>query len=365
MQVSEKITGTQLGLLMFTSVVSTIILSVPGTMVALAKQNAWLSVFPAMLTGVLSIWLMTTLADRYPGLTIVQYSSKIVGKWPGKLLGLYYTYYLFFYNSVNLQQHAQFMNTVLMPTTPPLIIILGLALLSSLAVFTGIEVIGRCNELLTPLIIIFLIPLFIIAIGDSDPGQLKPVLNEGVLPIFQGAVVPSGWMNQFFFLGWLLPYLNQPQKARKISLIMLLSIAALILVIDLLTIMVFGSIAGNMSFPFLRVIQYIGISGSFERLESLAVALWVIGIFIKGSVLLFMFCLTISQLFGISNSREIISPVTVLSVVGSIWIFKSSAEFQDWMKFTFPIMAFFTHNLVPLALLSVDIVKSKFSRSLL
>ncbi|WP_261304986.1 hypothetical protein [Paenibacillus andongensis] len=41
MQVSEKITGTQLGLLMITSVVSTLILSGPGAMVALAKQNAW------------------------------------------------------------------------------------------------------------------------------------------------------------------------------------------------------------------------------------------------------------------------------------------------------------------------------------
>ena len=63
--------------------------------------------------------------------------------------------------------------------------------------------------------------------------------------------------------------------------------------------MVFGPITGKLNFSFLRVIQYIGIVGSFERLEAIAVSIWVMGIFVKVSVLLFMFCLSVSQLFGI------------------------------------------------------------------
>ena len=303
MKVAEKITPIQLGLLIFSFVVSTLILSVPGVMVAFAKQNAWLSVFPASLTGLVSIWVMTTLANRYPGMTIMQYSSKIVGKWLGKFIGFYFTYYLFFFITSTVNEHAGFINIVLLPRTPSLIGIVTILILCGFAVIAGIEVIGRCNEFIAPLIILFLIPLFILSMGDSDPAQLTPILGEGIQPVLKGAVVPSAWMSQFFFMGWLLPYLNQPEKARKLSLIALLSMIVLIVVIDLLTIMVFGPITGKLNFSFLRVIQYTGIVGSFERLEAIAVSIWVTGIFVKVSVLLFMFCLSVSQLFGIPNYR--------------------------------------------------------------
>lgn len=363
MQVTEKISGSQLGLLIFSFVVSTLILSVPGVMVAFAKQDAWLSVFPASLTGFVSIWVMTTLAKRYPGLTIMQYSSQIVGKWAGKLVGFYFTYYLFFFISSTVNEHAGFINTVLLPKTPALVGIVTILILCSFAVFAGIEVIGRCNEVIMPLIILFLIPLLILSIWDSDPARLKPVVGDGIVPILKGAVVPSAWMSQFFFMGWLLPYLNQPEKARKLSLIALLAIMTLILVIDLLTIMVFGPITGKLNFSFLRVIQYTGIVGSFERLEAIAVSMWVTGIFVKVSVLLLMFCLSISQLFGIRNYREVISPVSLLTVVGSVWIFKNAAEFQNWITLTYPFLALFTQSLLPLALLVIDTVKSKWTKS--
>lgn len=89
MKISEKITGSQLGLLMFAFIVSTILLNVPEVMAKYAKQDAWLAVFPALSTGVISILVMTTLAKRYPGLTIIQYSSRIMGKWLGPLFGIY------------------------------------------------------------------------------------------------------------------------------------------------------------------------------------------------------------------------------------------------------------------------------------
>lgn len=365
MRVSEKITGNQLGFLIFTFVVSTLILSVPGVMVAFAKQDAWMSVFPASITGIISIWVMTTLANRYPGLTIMEYSTQIVGKWLGKIFGFYFSYYLFFFISSTVNEHAGFIRTVLLPRTPSFVGVVTILILAGLAVFSGIEVIGRCNEVLVPIIIILLIPLFILSIGDSDPGQLKPVLGEGIMPVLKGAVVPSAWMSQFFFLGWLLPYLNQPQKARKASMIALLCMVILIVVIDLVAIMVFGPISGRLNFSFLRVIEYIGIVGSLERMEALAISVWIMGIFVKVSVLLFMFCLSVSQLFDIKNYRGIVSPVTLLSIIGSVWIFKNAAEFQAWITHSYPILALFTQTLLPLSLLIIDTIRRSINKSLL
>ncbi|MGO4543625.1 endospore germination permease [Paenibacillus sp. 2TAB23] len=366
MQETEKISGTQLGFLLITFVISTIILTVPGIMVMFGMQDSWISIIPASLTGLLSIYVMITLSKRYPGLTLTQYGSKIVGKWLGRLLGINYIYYWFVSISTIIMQHSGFVNTLLLPKSPPIVASLTFLILCSIAVIAGIEVIARCNEFLTVIILFFLIPLLILSAVQGDANQLKPILGEGMIPVLQGAVSPAGgFMNQLFILGWLLPYLNQPKKARKASLIALASISVLIITVILLTITVLGPLTGKLTYSFLSVIQYIGIAGSFERLEALAVSIWVLGCFVKVSVSLFILCLCVSHLFGIRNYRDIVLPVALLSLIGSAWIFKNASELLNYLAFTFPLLAFFNQSLLPLSLLLIDTIKRKMRQSLL
>ncbi|WP_115993586.1 GerAB/ArcD/ProY family transporter [Cohnella lupini] len=361
----EKITGSQLGLLLFTFIVSTIILTIPGLMEMFAKQDAWLSVFPSITTGLLSIWVMTALAKRYPGMTIMQYSEKIIGKWLGKCLGFYYVYFWFMSISVMAKQHTFFIHTLLLPKSPSIVGSLTVLVLSGIAVYLGIEVIGRSTEFLTPMKMVLLLPLFFLTLRDLDPGQLKPVLAEGILPVLQGAIVPAGaFMNQMFILGWLLPYLNFPKKARKVSLLALLGISIFIFIVVLFTIMVLGPLTGKLNYSYLSVMQYIGVEGSFERLEAIAVSIWVLGSFEKIAVSLFILCLSISQLFGIRNYRDIISPVTLLAIIGSVWVFKNSSDLLAYLTFIYPSAGLITQSLIPLSLLLIDAIKRKAGRSL-
>lgn len=353
-----------MSLLIFTFIVSTLILSVPGIMVSFAKQNAWLSVLPASLTGIANIWVMTALSKRYPGQSIIQYASSICGKWAGKLLGFYFTYYLFFFISSTVNEHAGFLNTVLLPNTPSLVLMMSMLIWCGLAVLAGIEAIARCNEVIVLIIVILLIPIFLFSLRDVEPARLTPVMAEGLMPVLKGAVVPSAWMSQFFFLGWLLPFLNgKPQTIRTNLLWALGGVVLLIMMIDIYTIMMFGPITSRLKFAFLKVIQYTSIIGPLERLEAIAIAIWILGIFSKISVLLFMFCLSASHLFDTPNYRNAVIPVTLLSAVGAVWIFKNVAEFQAWITFTYPILALFTQSLLPLMLLGIDTCKAKIAKS--
>lgn len=362
MKIGERISGAQTGLLMFTFIISTLILSVPGIMVAYAKQDAWLSVIVASFTGVLNIYVMTALAQRYPGQSIIQYASRICGKWIGKLIGFYCTYYLFFFISSTVNEHAGFLNTVLLIHTPPLVLMATLLIFCSFAVISGVESIARCNEVIVLIVVLLLLPIFIFSYRDADPVRLSPVLEEGLVPIIRGSVVPSAWMSQFFFLGWFLPNLNKnPLMIRGKLLISLGCTALLIMAIDILTIMVFGPITARMKFAFLNVIKYTSIIGPLERLEAIAITIWILGISIKVSMLLYMLCISATQLFGAQNYRKTVVPVAVLSAVGSVWIFKNSGEFQAWITFSYPILALVTQSLLPLMLLAIDTVKRAFT----
>jgi spore germination protein KB len=366
MQPTEKITVNQLGIILFSFVASTIVLTLPGLIAMFAKQDAWISVFPSTLTGLLSIWVMVLLSKRYPGLTIIQYSQQILGKWLGTCLGLYYIYFWFMSLSIMTIQHTFFIKALLLPRSPSIIGSLTLLILCGLAVYMGIEVIGRCTEFLTPMKLIFLMPLLILTIGAADSEQLKPILGDGILPVLQGAILPGGaFMNQLFILGWLLPYLNQPKKAYKVSLLALLGIFIFVFIVVISAIMILGSLTGQLNYSYLSVMQYIGIEGSFERLEAIAVMIWVIGSFSKVSVSLFILCISISQIFRIQNYRDLVAPVTLLCLIGSVWVFKNGAELQTYLTLIYPSAGFVTQSLIPLLLLMIDTIKRKVNRSLL
>ncbi|MFC5448984.1 GerAB/ArcD/ProY family transporter [Paenibacillus aestuarii] len=360
---TEKISGTQLGLLLFTFVISTIVLTIPRLMFEIANQDAWIAVVPSTTTGLLSITVMVELSNRYPGMSIIQYSSSIIGKWLGKCLGVYYLYFWFISISVMTKQHTVFISSLLLPKSPSYVGSFTILLLSSVAVYAGIEVIARSNEFLTPLILVCLFSLLIISIKEADPAQVKPILGNGLWPVIQAAISPAGaFMNQFFILGWLLPYLDQPKKACKVSLIALIGICHSVLSVILLTIMIMGPLTSKLNYSFLSVIQYTAIKGSFERLEAVAVSLWVMGTFVKISLSLFILCLSLDHLFSIRNYRQFIVPLALLSFIGSIWIFKDYTDLNEYIAWTYPIGGFITQSIIPFALLLIDMMKKRMRK---
>ncbi|CAH1195121.1 hypothetical protein PAECIP111891_00602 [Paenibacillus allorhizoplanae] len=67
MESTERITGNQLCLLVFSFIAPTLILVVPSLMEKISHQDAWMTIFfPAFLIGALQVWIMIALSKRYP-----------------------------------------------------------------------------------------------------------------------------------------------------------------------------------------------------------------------------------------------------------------------------------------------------------
>lgn len=362
MVVQEKISGSQLGFMLIPLVIATAILSVPSIMTGFAKQDAWLSVIPASLTGVWSVLVITALAKRYPGMTIVEYSSMIIGKWGSKLLALYISFIFYLFIIIIAREHANFIDMVALPRTPSIIEIAIFMTLCGMTVLAGIEVIGRLNQFLVPPLILFLLPLFILSIPDMEPARLQPVLGEGIMPVWKGAIVPAGWTGEVFVLGFLLPFLNSRKEGRKVSLLAVGMNGLILIFININTILVMGGISAKLTYPMFEVIRYISVAEFLERMDPLIVSAWTMGIFMKESIFMFVFSVCVSQLFGLRNYRIIVMPLTVLSIIGERWVFKNTGELQQFLLFTFPPVAFLTHNLLPTVLLLTDSIRNRKQR---
>lgn len=338
-------------------ILATEILSGAGYAAQFAKNDAWLSIALSTLAGVWPVLIMTSFASRYPGLTLMEYSTKILGKWVGKLLGGFYIYFLFILLTTITDELMTYVTLFTNPRTPRTVTIALFLVLCGIAVWLGIEVIARSAEVFLPFIIFFYGISILMLIPDLKPEFLQPVLGHGLTPVLRGAIIPSGWMGEFVFVGMLLPYFNQPQKVRRYTLISVGTTTLVMLLTTLVTIMVVGPLTGKFIFPFTSTVQYISFENFIERIDALILGLWIFGGFIKDAVFLWVFCQSVSQLFGLKDYRVLVVPVTLSVFVGALWVFTNMPEMTRFLMYTFPALVFTIAILIPTLLWSIDSIR--------
>lgn len=83
--------GTQIAALLFLTTVSTVNLFIPASLAQQAGESAWLVplIIPPLVAYIVLL-LAFKLHQRFPRLTLPQYSLIILGKYLGKFVGLLY-----------------------------------------------------------------------------------------------------------------------------------------------------------------------------------------------------------------------------------------------------------------------------------
>ena len=354
MLVQERISNTQLMQILLPLILATHILSGPSFAAQYAKQDAWLSILISSLTGFGTVLVMTSLALRYPGMTIMEYSTKILGKWIGKLVGVAYAYFLFTFPTIITDEAMSYITLFSNPRTPRILTIAIFLTLCGVAAWLGIETIARTSEVLTPINIILVLITLLMLIPDMKPELLQPVIGHGFTPILQGAIIPSGWMGELLYAGFLLPYLTDMKKARHYLVSAVGIITVIMMIITLVTTMVLGPLTAKFVFPFNGAIRYVSFGGIVERIDALLLGVWIFGGFIKDAVFLWIFCLCLSQLFGVKQYRVLLVPVTLISIAGSLWMFTNAPDMAHYHMYTFPELSFVLDILIPTLLWIID-----------
>jgi spore germination protein KB len=352
--VQEKVSASQLMFMLIPFIIATELLAGPGLSAQFAKQDAWLSMILSSVGGILPIFIITALALRYPDMTIMEYTEKILGKWLGKLIGLFYVYSLFIHETNISDELMSIITLFTNPRTPRIVTIAMFGVLCGVAVFLGIEVMARFSEHMVPIIAISVFVVLLLLIPDMKPSHLQPVMGHGLLPMVRGAVIPSAWMGEIVFVGFFLPYVNDLKKARTFALLAIGINTLIITVITVVTLLVNCSLTGTYAFPFYEAVRYVSIGGFVERIDPVILAVWVFGGFIKESLFLWTLCVSLSQLFGLNTYRTLVVPVTLIIIAGSLWEWTNAPDMMNWIMYTFPPFSLVIDILIPSLLLLVD-----------
>jgi len=360
MKENGKITPRQLILLIFISRIVITLTYLPASTSPPANQDIWISELIGLPIQLLLAIPIYMLYKRFPNQSIIQYSQTIFGK-AGKLIGLLFVWFFIHFTLITLGQFNMFITTAVMPETPVLFFTISMLIFCAYAVSKGIKVLGRLSEIISVLLMISIISIVIILIKDMNLKELTPVLEKGLYPVANGGFTVATRTVEVLGLAMVLPELNNAKKAKSVFTIGYSLIILFFIIITITVLVVFGADeAKSRTFPFFSVVRLISFSDIIERIDSVHMGIWVLGVFIKVSFYYYLAVLGLSQVFIFKDYKPLIIPVGALIVPLSIVIAPGIVELREFTSYKiFPWYSLLFIFILPIILLLIALVRKK------
>lgn len=360
-----KISSKQYFFIIFSVIVSVSIFSVPAPAIALAKQEIWLAMaIAALVDGVVAVVLFY-LGLKYFPQSLIQYCDTILGRLPGKILGGIFVGFFIHVAAITLRIFGDFMTTAVMPETPMLFFVITLAVFSAFAVWNGLEVMGRLSELLGPAILLFsAITIFLVS-NKVELDNLKPLFYTRPADILLSSLIPGSWFGICIIMGMLLPYHNKPKQTLKAKMGGVVVGSVFMIIYMLVMIGVFGvqGIASR-TYPGYSLAKMVSVGDFLERIESIMMAIWVVGGFLTVTFLYYSAVLGIAQLLKLRSYKPAVIPIGFLLIFLSVLLFKNHSQLIAFNKEIFPFYALSIEGGLTTVLLVISLLRHGRSKKI-
>lgn len=356
-----RISSLQLGILVFMFVISSATLLIPPLLTPSVKQDAWIVSIITMFTALPFVWLYISLGMRYPKLTLIECTEKILGKWLGKIVSSLFIFYFLFITSGLLRQLGELLVTLVLPDTPiQWIEILFFALVVA-ATRLGIEVSSRAAEIFFPWVLFFLIFLLILLLPRIEWENLQPMFESQLNLLVKGTIIHIGipFFDLIIFL-MVFPYVSNLHKAKKVYFAAIIAGGMIIVLITLMAILVLGAnMTEQSTYPVYSLAQSVNIGDFIQRIEVLVGGIWFISLFFKITICFYASVLAIAQFFKLNDYKPLTFPLGMIIVPLSLVMFSSVVEFRQFVRDIWTISVVPYGMIFPILLLVVDSIKQK------
>lgn len=330
---------------------------------ARAGRDGWLSIYAALVPALLLALVLQVMHLFFPGLSLVEIFSDLLGKPLGKALGLVYTLFFLLAPTITIRGLMDFMNTAFMPQTPPVVLGLLYLVICAYAVLGGLEKLIRVNELLLPLLIFTGLLLFGLTLPDKEYQRLLPILEEGPGPVLLGSIPLISLFGEMVAVAMIQPAVRPADNPWKYTSGGMALIAIMFMGPLTGSVSMFGEkIAASLFYPTFTEIEYINLGDFLQNLQVLSVILWLFGSFGRVSFFLYTSSLSASQSLGLSGYRSLVIPISIIILMAAIFVFPGNLMVREFLSGTYPYISLSLGMILPAALMAVAAVRRYFHR---
>ncbi|BCS82474.1 GerAB/ArcD/ProY family transporter [Anaerocellum diazotrophicum] len=306
------------------------------------NQDVWLSVVFMYPFSILVSLPLIYLCYLFPNQTFTSMLHIVFGRF-SIVLSILYIWFFFHITAIQVAQFVEFMATAVMPQTPILFLIVTMLTICLYALKKGIEPLARFAQITTFITILSLAIIIIISLRFFDPAALKPVLEKNITQSIFGGIYLCSLSSEIITIGMINPYIVKNKNCifkdmTKIIAVAFLLVDIFYLAITMLVLSLFGyTQASRLSFPFYSAIKVLNIAEFLERFESLHMAIWIMGIFLKITYFMYILLTTMQELRNTADYFVYAIPFTSVLTPFVFYIipnFLSLDRFMSYRYFT-------------------------------
>lgn len=355
------ISPLQFGALIIMFVISSSTLILPTLLSEQSRQDAWLSVVIGVAVSMLLVLIYGKLGTRFPEMTLVEYSERLLGRIAGKAVMLLFLGYLFIITPGLLSQVGMLATSLFLSQTPSIVVNLLFLMIILFAVTLGLETFARAAQLFLPFILLLLFLLLTALLPLTRLENLTPIMEFGIPPVLKGALTVVGI--PFLDLAILLMIFPSVKDSRGAYRMYFLATAfggfVLLLVILFSTLVLGPYLTSIAEYPFFVLAQKVNIGNFVQRIESIVIMIWIVSLFFKITICYYSLLLSASQIMGLRSFKPIILPISLIVIVLSVTLFPTSVSFWEFIseQWTPSVMPY--GLLIPASLLFIAWIKSR------
>lgn len=322
---------------------------------AQARHDLWISHLLALAVSLLLAFLYGRCLNHFPDKDIFDTMEALLGKVGSRVLLALMTIYLFQFYSYVLRHFAGFINLVGIPEAPFMVPLVCIGLLSAMAVYYGIETLGKWSTLFLLPVALFIVSTALLLTQHMDINRLRPVLEDGIRPVLKGAwVLIALPYAEIVALLFVLPPFRKKGASYRVLLTGLLLGFAFVFLISVSDVMVMGADAlERLYFPSFSTVSIIRVGNFIRRLEIVAASIFTVTIFFKASVLLLAVIRCIGRVVGLDEPRILVMPIISLAISYAVNSYGSSIEFYEGIFLFWPWYSSIFQILIPILLFAL------------
>lgn len=317
----DAITSRQVIVAIFSIVIGAGLLTVSREVVdTVQTPDAWISV---PLAGILTIFagsLAVILCKRYPGKTIYQFSTEVVGTVIGKTTNTIASLYFVLIAAYETRMVAELVSTYLLQNTPEKVLIIAFIWAGTYLAVGGINPIMKAFEIYFPIVIFLMISMLLLSMKKFELSNILPFFGKGVLPLLKGVSSSLTIYSCYEIIFVLIAWMEKPQKAMKSTFvgILLTTLCYTALVIISIGVLTIDEIR-NLTLPTSSLVAEIDIPGGFiENYKLFFIIIWMISIYTSFVGVQYLAVLGFSQTFSFGYKKALYATLPVIYLVALI-----------------------------------------------
>ncbi|MCA0758597.1 endospore germination permease [Paenibacillus sp. N4] len=360
---NTMISSGQCAKILFLFALGSAALILPTAVTVIAKQDAWISMLLAGPINYFVVMIYLALADRFPNLTLAQYSEKVIGTWAGKAFTLTFVFFMLLLSALVLRNISDFITLSVLPLTPLWFINVTFMVVIIYGVYLGIETIARTGEIIFSWGMFVMTILVFALFSQFNFHNFEPFLYEGWMRPVKGIYPILGFpIGEFVFLTAILPLIKQEdrQKLRKhLKLsVVLISTMSILMVVFLLGVMGVYE-ASRSPFAIYDMVKYINIEEILVRVEVLVAVIWVGTVFMKLALCVYTLSVMSAQMLKLATYRPLVAPYAFIIVPLSMIVYRNNAHANHFAMEVWTVYSVFQGVVLPLGLLLVAVIRGK------